>query len=361
MNQESLYFLLIITVLLLIIIPIVYFISKRKNKFIELSFSNLANEILKENNETLNKNNFERLQETLAPFKEQINQLNAQISDLKKEQARAKENFSLQVEKVVEQTTKISVDADNLTNALKSDSKAQGTWGEMVLERTLEESGLRQGIDYELQKSFKDKSGKNYIPDAVIYLPDNRNIIIDSKVSLTAYSKYIDTKDSQEGEAFLKEHIKSIKSHMKGLVEKDYNSLEGINAPDYVLIFVPLESALSSALKADWDIQRLAMQNQMGFVTPINLISILRMAESLWKLDSQNKNAQDIAKRAGLMIDKFNGLNNDIKDLKRYLNLSFSALEGAENKLINGNGNLFSQAKELEQLGAKTKKKLSDN
>lgn len=361
MAQENFVILIAITLVALIIIAIIYYISKRRNKFIELSFINLANKILKESSESVNKNNFERLQQTLAPFKEQIGMLNNQISELKKEQASAKENFSLQVEKVVEQTTKISVDADNLTNALKSDSKSQGAWGEMVLERTLEESGLRNGIDYELQKSFKGKDGKNYLPDAVIYLPDNRNIIIDSKVSLTAYTKFIDANNSVDEKAALKEHVKSIKNHMKGLVEKDYTSLEGLNAPDYVLIFVPLESALSSALKSDWDIQRLAMQNQMGFVTPINLISILRMAESLWKLDSQNKNAQDIAKRAGLMIDKFNGLNTDIKELKRHLNMSFSALEGAENKLLHGNGNLFDQAKKLEQLGAKAKKKLSED
>ena len=361
MFQDNLALYMTIIAVAIIIIAIFSFMSKRKNKFIELSLTNLANKVLKENTETLNKSNFERLQETLAPFKEQISQLNNQIIELKTEQAKAKENFSLQVEKVVEQTTKISVDADNLTNALRSDSKAQGQWGEMVLERTLEESGLRKGIDYELQKSFKGKDGKNYMPDAVIYLPDNRNIIIDSKVSLTAYTKYIDATDVDEEEKALKEHVKSIKAHMNGLVEKSYATLEGLNAPDYVLIFVPLESALSSALKADWDIQRLAMQNQMGFVTPINLISILRMAESLWKLDSQNKNAQDIAKRAGLMIDKFNGLKTDIKDLKRYLNQSFSALEGAENKLLEGNGNLFDQAKKLEELGAKAKKKLSED
>ena len=244
---------------------------------------------------------------------------------------------------------------------MKGDSKTQGAWGEMILEKTLEESGLRKGQDYELQKSFRDDQGNLLIPDAIIYLPGDRNIIIDSKVSLKAYTTYINTDDPDIKVKAEKDHVKSLKDHMKGLGDKGYKNIDEINSPDYVLIFVPLESALSLALNSDWDIQRIAAQRQMGFVTPTNLIAILRMAESLWKLDAQNENAAKIAQRAGLLIDKFSGLDKDLSNIGKYLKQANNAFEAADNKLTSGKGNLFDQIKELENLGAKSKKLISKN
>ena len=295
----------------------------------------------------------------IEPFKIQVKDLNEQIIRLRKDQSENKESFRQEVSKVIDQTNKIGADAENLTTALKGDSKTQGAWGEMLLEKTLEESGLRKGQDYELQKSFRNDKGDLLIPDAIIFLPGNRNIIIDSKVSLKAYTQYVNSDDPDIKTQAEKDHVKSLKEHMKGLGEKGYKNINEINSPDYILIFVPLESALSLALNADWDIQRIATQRQMGFVTPTNLIAILRMAESLWKLDAQNENAAKIAQRAGLLIDKFSGLDSDLSNIGRYIQQASKAFEAADNKLKSGKGNLFDQVKELETLGAKSKKLIS--
>ena len=184
----------------------------------------------------------------------------------------------------------------------------------------------------------------------MIYLPGERNIIIDSKVSLKSYKAYIDSDNETKKDEALKNHITSLKDHIKNLNSKGYNHIEKLNPPDYILIFVPLESALSLALTSDWDLQRLAMQNQIAFVTPTNLIAILRMAESLWKLDAQNENASNIAKRAGHLIDKFSGLNDDLENIGKYLNLAGKAFDAADNKLSSGKGNLFDQIKNLKLL-----------
>ena len=300
------------------------------------------------------------IKSAIEPFKIQVKDLNEQIIKLREGQSENKESFRQEVSKVIDQTNKIGADAKNLTTALKGDSKTQGAWGEMILEKTLEESGLRKEQDYELQKSFRDDQGNLLIPDAIIYLPGDRNIIIDSKVSLKAYTKYINSDDPDSKAKAVKEHVKSLKDHMKGLGEKGYKNIDVINSPDYVLIFVPLESALSLALNSDWDIQRIAAQRQMGFVTPTNLIAILRMAESLWKLDAQNENAAKIAQRAGHLIDKFSGLDTDLSNIGKYIKLANKSFEAADNKLTSGKGNLFDQIKELQNLGAKSKKLISN-
>ena len=356
MLQENLILFILLSLFFLLFLASAFFLKKNNRKLMDADLVNLVSKVLDEKNQTQSKDNIDRINETLKPFKTQIKELNEQIVNLKKEQSAAKESFSNEVSKVIEQTNKLSIDADNLTNALKGDSKAQGLWGEQLLEKTLEESGLRKGRDYEVQKGFKNQKGNIVIPDAVIYLPGDRNIIIDSKVSLTAYSNFVNENNEDEKKVYLKEHINSFKGHLKDLASKNYRDIPALNSPDYVLLFVPIESALSLALSNDWDIQRTAMQNQMGFVTPTNLIAILRMAESLWRLDAQNENASMIAKRAGLLIDKFSGLNDDITNIGKYLRLAERSFEGAENKLTSGKGNLFDQIKELEDLGAKSKK-----
>ena len=358
--MENITFVLIIILIALSMGLFMFFYFKnQKTENIENAFRLIASQVLEEKNSSLAKDNIERVNLVLQPFKEQIKELNNQISELKKEQAEAKQSFSDQVSRVIEQTSKISIGAENLTTALKGDSKTQGTWGEMVLEKVLEESGLRFGEEYQLQQSFRNKQGELLIPDAVIYLPGERNIIIDSKVSLKSYKAYIDSDSDAKKKESIKNHIKSLKDHIKNLNPKGYNNIENLNSPDYILIFVPLESALSLALTNDWSIQRLAMQNRIAFVTPTNLIAILRMAESLWKLDQQNENAAKIAKRAGHFIDKFSGLNDDLVNIGKYLSLANKAFDAADNKLSSGKGNLFDQMKELEDLGAKSKKRIS--
>ena len=335
-------------------------VNMRKNnaKLIEMSFVNIANKILEEKTNSLSQKNLKDLNLTLEPFKEQIKDLKEQIQNQQKEQSAAKESFKNQVDQLLKATDNMNDNTQNLTNALKGDSKTQGLWGEQILERTLEESGLEKGLNYELQKGFRASDGSLKIPDAVIYLPGERNIVIDSKVSLTAYEKFIKEDDAKLKEVYLKDHIVSLKKNMKSLKEQDYHTLPEINSPDYVLMFVPIESALSLALTNDWELQKYANDNRMAFVTPTNLIAILRIAENLWRLDKHNKHADLIAERAGHLIDKFSGLTEDLEDVGRHLKSVEKSFLGAQNKLYEGQGNLFNQMKDLEKLGAKNKKNL---
>ena len=250
-------------------------------------------------------------------------------------------------------------DAQNLTKALKGDVQQQGAWGEQVLETALEKAGLQENISYYLQPTYKDRKGNNLRPDAVIMLPNERNIVIDSKVSLTAYERFVNAEEETEKQSYLKDHIDSIKKHIKVLSSKNYNDLEDLNAPDYLFIFVPIDSALSVALINDWNLQTLANDNKIAFVTPINLIAILRIAENLWRLDSQNKHAEDIASRAGLLFDKFSNLSKDLSEVGRHIDKVQESYNSAISKLSEGDGNLFTHVNKLKDLGAKTQKELS--
>ena len=249
--------------------------------------------------------------------------------------------------------------SNNLTKALKGDTKQQGDWGERILERSFEDAGLIENLEYVLQPNYKDRQGNNLRPDAVILLPNDRNIVIDSKVSLTAYERFVNTENEDDKKSFLKEHIQSIKGHIKNLSSKNYNDLEDINAPDYLFIFIPIDSALSVALMNDWDLQTLANEKKIAFATPINLLAILRIAENLWRLDSQNKHAEDIANRAGLLYDKFSNFTKDLFEVGKHLDRAKESYDSAQNKLIEGDGNLFTQVDKLKGLGAKTQKTLS--
>ena len=299
MVEQNIILGLLIIFSLAIILFVIVKMKKNNAKLIEMSFINIANKILEEKTDSLSQKNLKDLNLTLEPFKEQIKDLKEQIQTQQKEQSAAKESFKNQVDQLLKATDSMNDNTQNLTNALKGDSKAQGLWGEQILERTLEESGLEKGLNYELQKGFRASDGSLKIPDAVIYLPGERNIVIDSKVSLTAYEKFIKEDDIKLKEVHLKDHIASLKKNMKSLKEQDYHALPEINSPDYVLMFIPIESALSLALTNDWELQKYANDNRMAFVTPTNLIAILRIAENLWRLDKHNKHADLIAERAG--------------------------------------------------------------
>lgn len=304
--------------------------------------------------------NLEKISLMLDPLKDQLNRLNDLYVEIKTGQRDTKEFFNQEISKMAEQTAKISVDAENLTTALKGDSKTQGDWGEMILENSLNHSELRKGIDYILQKSYKDEDGSTLIADAIVFLPENRQVVIDSKVSIKAYHAYMQATNADEKNKFLNEHISSLKKHIKTLSEANYKNLEGIVSLDYQLIFVPIESALSLALSNDWDLQKQASKHRIGFVTPVNLIAVLRIVESLWAVDKQNKNGAEIAKRAGLLIDKLEGLRKDFADIERYFNQTAASFDNLKGKLSDGQGNLISQAKKLHALGAKAKKSIED-
>ena len=238
MVEENIILGLLIIVSLAIILFVLVNMRKNNAKLIELSFINIANKILEEKTDSLSQKNLKDLNQTLEPFKEQIKDLKEQIQTQQKEQSAAKESFKLQVDQLLKATDSMNDNTENLTKALRGDSKAQGLWGEQILERTLEESGLEKGLNYELQKGYRASDGSLKIPDAVIYLPGERNIVIDSKVSLTAYEKFIKEDDPKTKEIYLKDHITSLKKNMKALKEQDYHALPEINSPDYVLLFV---------------------------------------------------------------------------------------------------------------------------
>ena len=304
-----------------------------------------------------------QLDSQLKPFgtqmQREIDQLKKNIEREMLERAKDGAKFGQQIEDLLNATSGMQEDAQSLTKALKGDSQQQGAWGEQILETALEKAGLQENINYLLQPNYKDRQGNNLRPDAVILLPNDRNIVIDSKVSLTAYERFVNTENEDDKKSFLKEHIQSIKGHIKNLSSKNYNDLEGINAPDYLFIFIPIDSALSVALMNDWDLQTLANEKKIAFATPINLLAILRIAENLWRLDSQNKHAEDIANRAGLLYDKFSNFTKDLFEVGKHLDRAKESYDSAQNKLIEGDGNLFTQVDKLKGLGAKTQKTLS--
>ena len=351
---------------LLVAIPLVgivlWFAYKMTNKN-SANIEEIVSKVAQENNDTSSKHNLEKIDLTLKPFKDQLEKLNKDIVSLKEEQAESRGNFKTTMESLFEITDKASNATRDLTLALSGNVRAQGAWGEQVLEKTLEESGLRKDKDYVLQKKFTANDGSIVQPDAIVFMPDNRSIIIDSKVSLTSYIRYVDAdknNDESGKDKHLKEHLTSLKNHIKQLSSKSYKGVEELGSADYILMFIPVESALSLALTNDWDLQKTAMQSKMGFVTPTNLIAILRVAESLWRQDRLSKDAEKIAIRAGLMIDKLVGLKDDFKKIKTSFNATQDALDQAEKKLSTGKGNLTNQAKELQDMGARSKKVLSD-
>jgi len=337
--------------------------EQKKDERFEERLKSVAGEIAVENNSSIRDANLSEIKKTLTPFKEQLQRdidlLQDSIKKQNLERAASDGKFSQQIDSLLNATGGMQEDAQNLTKALRGDSKQQGDWGEQILEMALEKAGLQENINYLLQPNYKDKKGNNLRPDAVILLPNERNIVIDSKVSLTAYDKFVNSEDEEEKQAHLKDHITSIKNHIKGLSSKNYNDLEGINAPDYLFIFVPIDFALSVALSNNWDVQTMANDNKIAFVTPINLIAILRIAENLWRLDKQNKNAENIASRAGLLFQKFSNFNEDFSKVAEHLNKAQDSYNSARSKLVDGDGNLFSQVDKLKELGAKTQKTLS--
>ena len=328
-------------------------------------FDSMANqqreEMLKrieEREEKLNEKNLKSIDLTLQPFKEHLTELKEKINKSNIEQAKQTEIFKSQVSSMLKVTENMQEDANNLAKALKGDSKIQGDWGEKILARTLEASGLQENLHYVLQDAQEDIEGARKIPDAIVKLPRDRHIVIDSKVSLRAYEKYMSTDDPKEKETYLKKLINDVKDRIKELKGKDYTSLPDINSADYIFIFFPIEGAYNLVVQSDWDFQILASENRMVFTTPTNLMGLLRMAENIWRLDQQNQNADLIASRAGLLIDKFTGLVEDLNQLGKNIKNVERSYDGARRKLDLGTGNIFNQIEDLEKLGAKNKKAL---
>ena len=320
-------------------------------------FKVIANDILKENSKDFSESNnllLQPLREKLKDFEETVRK--KMEEDLKTSQFLKNELNSLK-----DLNKQISEEAHNLTVALKGDNKTQGNWGELILEKVLEKSGLAKDIEYKAQVSLNNAEGDKIQPDFIVYLPENKHIIIDAKVSLVAYEAYVSEVDELKKIALLKEHIKSLKEHIKRLSEKDYPAALGIAAPDFVLMFVPIESSFSVAIKEDVELFNYGWDRNIVIVSPSTLLATLRTIASLWKQEKQSKNVIQIAEEAGKLYDKFVGFLDDFKALGTSLEKSQKIHSDALNKLSTGNGNVIGKIEKLRELGLKTNKQIDKN
>lgn len=324
-------------------------------------FKNLANEIFESKQKEFKVQSKEQLSGVLDPLHERIKSFEKRVEQTYSNEA--KERFSLvkEVKNLQELNSRIAQDAVNLTNALKGENKTQGIWGEMVLEKVLENSGLEKGREYEIQVSLKQDDGKRYQPDAIVRLPEGKDVVVDSKVSLTAYERYCSADDDVERKEALKAHTLSIRSHIKDLASKDYQNLEGIRTLDYVLLFVPIESAFSLATQEDTSLYSDALSRHIAIVTPSTLLATLRTIQNMWRVEQQNKNAEEIADRAGKLYDKFVSFVADLELIGSRLESTQGAYQDAYNKLASGRGNLVKRAEDMKTLGAKASKSLPQN
>ncbi len=327
--------------------------QEKLTKQMQEKFENLANKILDQKSAKFTEANKENIKSLLEPLDKDIRNFRKKVEDIHEkdlsQQASLKEFLGhLQLAQA-----QLSEDARNLTTALKGDSKKQGDWGEFILERTLEASGLIKGLEFSMQESFDRQR-----PDAIIRLPEDRAIVVDAKVSLTAYERSIGTNEEDLKKQALKEHLQSLKKHVDELSDKDYSAIEEINTPDFVLLFIPIEPAFGAALTQDPDLYQYAFERKIVLVTSSTLMATIKTVANLWKLEKQNKHAHDIARRAGLLYDKFVGFLSSIEDIGKALGKASEAHDKAVSQLSTGSGNLVGQVEKLKAMGIRTKKDL---
>lgn len=321
-------------------------------------FENLANKILDDKSQKFTEQNKNNLDIILNPLKEKIKDFEQKVEKAYKEESTERITLKAEIKHLIELNKQVSEDASNLATALKGDNKMQGNWGEVILEKILENSGLIKDREYKTQVSTSNDEGSRIQPDVVIYLPDNKHIVIDSKVSLTAYTESISAIDETEKQKFVKAHIDSIKTHIKTLSEKNYQSAEGIISPDFVLMFVPTESSFSLAVKTDMDLFNFAWDKKVVIVSPSTLLATLKTISSIWKQERQTRNALEIAIQGGKLYDKFEGLIKDLIEVGKKMDGAKQSYADAMNKLSTGKGNLIKGVENLKNLGAKATKTL---
>lgn len=324
-------------------------------------FENLAHKILEKNSQKFKEQNKEQIGTLLHPLGQEIQQFKKKVEETNKDYIDRNSALTQRLKSLEQLNLKLSQDAINLTNALKGDSKVQGDWGEIQLEVLLEKSGLMNEVHYTTQGGYRDEEGKLKKPDFIINLPDNKHLIIDAKVSLTAYESYFNAPDEFNQNIALKKHLESIKKHFQELSNKDYPSLYGINSPDHVLMFVPIEPALMLALQKDQRIYLDALDKNIVLLSTSTLLATLSTIASIWKQEDQKRNVLEIAKEGGLLYDKFESFVHDLIKIGRNLQSSQESYQDAMNKLVEGRGNIIKKVENLKSLGAKTKKSLPQN
>ena len=336
-------------------------VEKLQEKFTK-EFENLANKILEEKSNKFTEQNKENMKNILSPLQDKIQLFEKKVEDTHKESIDYHAALRQQILGLREMNIQMSKETINLTKALKGDSKMQGNWGELVLERVLEKSGLEKGREYEVQQSHTTEEGNRVFPDVVINLPDGKKMVVDSKVSLTAYEKYINEDDDEAAKTrYLKEHVNSIKLHVEQLGNKNYQDLYQIESPDFVLLFIPMEPAFAIALNEDTSLYNKAFEKNIVIVTPSTLLATLRTIDSMWANQKQQENAFEIARQAGALYDKFEGFVADLIKIGKKIDESKVEYQGAMNKLVDGKGNLITSVEKLKKMGAKAKKALPDS
>jgi DNA recombination protein RmuC len=340
-------------------------LSEQKQEFEQLQeqfrneFRNLANEILEEKSKKFTEQNREKLDQLLKPLAEKITEFQKRVEDTHKEDLKGRSALDQHLKILQDMNQKMSEEAKNLTRALKGDTKQQGNWGEVILQRILEKSGLRKGHEYHTQESTTTEDGRRLQPDVIVHLPDEKRLVIDAKVSLTAYEKFSSSDELRDQQNTLKHHISSIRAHIKGLARKNYEQIHGFKSPDFVLMFIPVEPAFSLAMQHDPDLYNEAFEKNIIIVSPTTLLATLATIENVWKQEYQNRNAMEIARRGGLLYDKFAGFVENLEQLGKRIKQTRQSYDSAMNQLSEGSGNLVGQAEKLRELGANASKKLS--
>ena len=341
--------------------------KEQKNEITDLQekftkeFENLANKILEDKSAKFTEQNSLNMKNILMPLQDKIQGFEQKVEQTHKESIDYHAALRQQILGLSEMNAQMSKETLNLTKALKGDSKMQGNWGELVLERVLEKSGLEKGREYEVQQSFTNTDGSKVFPDVVINLPDGKKMIVDSKVSLVAYEKWINEDSDILKIDFLREHVNSIKRHVEQLGNKNYQDLYQIESPDFVLLFIPIEPAFAIALNEDSTLYNRAFDRNIVIVTPTTLLATLRTIDSMWSNQKQQENAFEIARQAGALYDKFEGFVSDLVRIGNKIKDTKTEYESAMSKLVEGRGNLISSVEKLKKMGAKAKKSLPEN
>lgn len=335
-------------------------VEASKEKLSEL-FKNLANDIFEEKHKKFSELSKANIENILNPLGEKIKSFEKKVEETNEKSIKERAALIEKITQLHELNKQLSRDAENLSGALRGNVKTQGNWGEMILENILQASGLREGHEYETQKSLSAEDGSRFMPDVIVKLPENRCVIVDAKVSLNAYEKYCSVEGQEEKDKALKAHIVSLRSHVSELDAKDYSSLKQLNTIDFVLMFVPIESAFAAAVSAEKDIFNEALRKNIIIVTPSTLLATLRTIAHIWRQEYQNRNAAEIARRAGEMYDKFCLFIDDLESVGKSINTAYAKYEEASKKLRSGRGNLVKTADDIRKMGLKVRKDIPEN
>lgn len=333
-------------------------VEKLQEKFTK-DFENLANKILDEKSSKFTEQNQKNIKLILNPLQEKIQLFEKKVEETQKENISIHSALKEQLLNLQNQNLKITQEAENLTKALKGDSKMQGNWGELVLERVLEKSGLEKDREYSVQQSFQREDGSRVLPDVIINLPDGKKMVVDSKVSLTDYERFTNA-EKEDRPKYLKDHINSLRRHVEQLSAKKYEDLYEMESPDFVLLFVPIEPAFAIAINEDNTIYTKAFEKNIVIVTPSTLLATLRTIDTMWNNEKQQKNAIEIARQAGALYDKFEGFVSDLTKVGKKMDEAKNEYRGAMNKLVEGRGNIVTSIEKLKKMGAKAKKSIPE-